>query len=356
MSSTEPRPGHGYVVREKLGQGAWKETYRAVFESEWHDRALLRFRKPPSVDELLSELKAVHALSENQPKNVAKIYGVFPGEDGHVYLAEELLYRSLDKIAPLRSGARFMGFARDLCAGLAALHKRGILHTDIKLENCGIDFADCAKIFDFGRATRKGSKPEGSILTRAPELFGRQKNCTKESDVWALGATLYALRTGNYPFALHEEWLARPSHSNKERERFDAKVRERARERGAEAQLKNRLETALPAGPRQLLGRMLHFDATKRPTAQDAHQRWEELITEWLAPPKKAIDDDDAVATEIEQYLLGVSDGSVGMSIRQWEKTVEVVKRIESAKKFDRERIDRLRDLMYTVSALRLGR
>ena len=352
MSSPEPRPGNGYVVREKLGKGTWKETYRAVFEGEWHDRALLRFRKPPSVEVLLSELKQLDKLSANPPKNVAKIYGAFRGDDGGVYLAEELLSRSLDKITPLRSGARFMGFARDLCAGLAALHNAGILHTDIKLENCGIDFAYCAKIFDLGCATREGSKAEGSILTWAPELFGQQTTCTKDTDVWALGATLFALRTGDYPFATAAEWRNRPSQSKQERGAFDAKVRGRAREAHAEANLRDRLRVAFPEGPRELLGSMLHFDATKRPTAHDANESWENLIMDWLAPPKKESRNEDAVATEIEQYLLAVSDGSVGMSTTQWAKTVSVVERIERAK-IDKSRVERIQDLLKRVKKIR---
>jgi serine/threonine protein kinase len=133
MPQTQLSPGHGYIIRERLGRGRWKAVYRAVYKQEWHDRALAVFIDQPSTDKLLEELRIRHRLTEQPAQNVARIYGPFKGDDGQVYLAEE-----------------FLRIARDLCEGLAALHQLEppLVHRDLKLDNCGVDYVGQAKIFD----------------------------------------------------------------------------------------------------------------------------------------------------------------------------------------------------------------
>src|SRR5271165_5856942 len=108
MSQKQLAPGHGYIVRERLGRGRWKEVYRAVYKQEWHDRALALFIEQPSTEKLLEELSILHRLTESQPQNVARIFGPFKGDDGQVYLAEELLRRPLEALSPLRNGEQFL--------------------------------------------------------------------------------------------------------------------------------------------------------------------------------------------------------------------------------------------------------
>jgi len=86
MTKPQPRPGKGYIVRERLGQGRWKEVYRTVVRGEWHDRALARFIDEPSGKQLLEEIK-----TQVSHENVARFYGAFKGEDNDIYLVEDLL-------------------------------------------------------------------------------------------------------------------------------------------------------------------------------------------------------------------------------------------------------------------------
>jgi len=78
--------------------------------------------------------------------------------------------------------------------------------------NCGIDHFGTAKIFDLGSVTSEGRTIRGTVLSRAPELFAQGATCTKASAVWAMGAVLFALRTGgDYPFVTRHEVRTKPA-------------------------------------------------------------------------------------------------------------------------------------------------
>ena len=324
MNTHDVKPGHGYVVYEKLGSGRWKEVYRGVRRGEWHDKALVRFVCTPSRKQLLDELVPFVKLNQQAyPKNVVRLYDSFEGDDGHIYMVEELLSKPLDKAIPIANGTRFMGFARDLYTGLAELHKRDKIHRDLKLENCGIDYAGYAKIFDLGLLTSEGSQVDGSMLTRAPELFlDESQGATKASDVWALGATLFALRTGDYPFITKDKWRDRPQQGDDEKRReIDANIKGAALAWDAEQKIQGRLEKIFPSGPCKLMTKLLAFNPDTRPRAEEIKDWWDEQITEWIRIPSEPVQNqDDAMAQYIMSYLRGAIEGTVGMSARQYEK------------------------------------
>jgi serine/threonine protein kinase len=172
MSQGIPQPGHGYTVRQYLGGGYWKKAFRAVSHLSMRDVAVLVYKDPSARDEMLKDME-IWLKIKNQPGSeyLATFYEVFggEGEDENIYFIEELLSRPLDRLTPLRSGERFLRIARDLCRGLQCLHSVGLVHRDLKLDNCGVDHSDRAKIFDLGSATSEPGSVAGTMLTRAPE-------------------------------------------------------------------------------------------------------------------------------------------------------------------------------------------
>ena len=88
--------------------------------------------------------------------------------------------------------------ARQLCAGLAAAHERGVLHRDLKPANVMIDGAGTSdhRLRARGAAGRPGEDiRSGTPAYMAPEqLAGRE--VTRTSDIYALGLVLYELFTG----------------------------------------------------------------------------------------------------------------------------------------------------------------
>ncbi len=96
--------------------------------------------------------------------------------------------------------------AREVASGLDALHATGLVHRDVKASNILLDNDSRALLTDFGLA--RG--PRYTVLTRpgqivgtleylAPELI-RGEPATAESDVYALGCTVYEALTGKTPF------------------------------------------------------------------------------------------------------------------------------------------------------------
>ena len=95
----------------------------------------------------------------------------------------------------------------DVIEGLEAAHTAGILHRDIKPSNCFLDETGRAKIGDFG-ISKTLDAPSDLTLTGAflgtpsyasPEQV-RGREVGLQSDIYSVGATLYALLTGAAPF------------------------------------------------------------------------------------------------------------------------------------------------------------
>jgi len=118
----------------------------------------------------------------------------------------ELLDRLLGR--PMEMG-RFLRFATGLSVALRQLHERGLIHKDIKPANVLVNLAGGAWLTGFGiasRAPRERQSPEppefiaGTLAYMAPERTRPADPMDTRSDIYGLGATVYALITGRPPF------------------------------------------------------------------------------------------------------------------------------------------------------------
>ncbi|WP_250564420.1 serine/threonine-protein kinase [Sphaerisporangium fuscum] len=213
-AGTERRVAGRYQLLEPIGRGGMGVVWRA------HDQLLDR---PVAVKEVL-----YHALSEEDRAafnrrtirearaagrldhpSVVVVHDVIE-EDGRPWIVMQLVRsRSLGEVlranGPLapRTVAEIGGQVLD---ALRSAHASGVLHRDVKPENVLLTDAGRVVLTDFGIATM----PEETALTTTGGLTGTPAfipperlqglPAVPESDLWSLGATLYAAVEGRPPF------------------------------------------------------------------------------------------------------------------------------------------------------------
>ena len=191
-----------YRIIGLLGKGGMGEVYRAD-DLRLGQPVALKFLpdalrdEPVRLAQFHNEVRTARQVSH---PNVCRVYDI--GEvDGVLYISME--YVDGENLATsLRRIGRFpedkaAEIARQLCAGLAAAHQRGVIHRDLKPANVMLDGAGRVRIMDFGLAAvgRIEDVRAGTPAYMAPEqLLGRE--VTQRSDIFALGLVIYELFTG----------------------------------------------------------------------------------------------------------------------------------------------------------------
>ena len=199
-----------YRVVALLGRGGMGEVYRAD-DLTLGQAVALKFlpeeaaQDPALLDRFRAEVRIARKVSH---PNVCRVYDV--GEvDGQPYLSMEYvdgedLASLLRRIGRLPND-KALDIARQLCAGLAAAHAKGVLHRDLKPANIMLDGRGQAIITDFGLAAfadqAQGAEARsGTPAYMSPEQLSG-KGVSEKSDIYALGLVLYELFTGRRAFS-----------------------------------------------------------------------------------------------------------------------------------------------------------
>ncbi|HJW92850.1 MAG TPA: serine/threonine-protein kinase [Thermoanaerobaculia bacterium] len=196
-----------YRIINLLGRGGMGEVYRAddlklgqQVALKFIPRALLA--DPAMLRMLLGEVRIGREVSH---PNVCRLYDIAEFEGDHFiamqFVDGEDLASLLRRIGRLPV-EKAIDIARDLAAGLAAAHERGVIHRDLKPANVMIDGRGRAHITDFGLAIVSGDPQRGVAGTpayMAPEQLSAQE-VTTASDVYALGLILWEMLTGKRMF------------------------------------------------------------------------------------------------------------------------------------------------------------
>ncbi len=185
-----------YRIVELAGAGGMGVVYRAYDERLTREVALKLLPKGAGAPEqLLHEARAAASLSH---PNLASVYEA-GSLDGHGYFAMELVRgSSLRALISAGSGtpAERLEWALGLAKGLAAIHRAGWIHRDVKPENVMVTADGVAKLLDLGLASAASSvavQPAGTPGYMSPEQL-RGEALDARSDVWALGCVLRELR------------------------------------------------------------------------------------------------------------------------------------------------------------------
>lgn len=202
-----------YRVKREIGSGGMGVVYEAEDTALRRRVALKVMRRDVAARETARArfMREARTQAQVQSDHVVTVFDV--GEDQEIpYIALEFLEgMALDKWLyrtqkpPLRHAVRV---AREVALGLAAAHKQGLIHRDIKPGNIWLEAPKGrVKILDFGLAR---AIDDDSRLTRAGVAIGSPAymspeqasggNLDHRSDLFSLGVLLYRMVTGDVPF------------------------------------------------------------------------------------------------------------------------------------------------------------
>ncbi len=212
-----------YEIREQLGEGAMGAVYLAR-RLHIGDEAAVKVlhRKFVGEEETMERFRReARAAAQLRHPNVVAIYDFGEGQDARVpaYIVMELVngksLRDVLRAEGAMNQERATGLMREICAGIAAAHRQGIVHRDIKPDNIIIippqlaGEAERIKVVDFGIAKLRDMS-DALNLTQAGALLGtpyymspeqcRGESLDARSDVYSLGALVYEMLTGAPPF------------------------------------------------------------------------------------------------------------------------------------------------------------
>ena len=168
-----------------------------------------------SLDLVRAEREAKLAARLNHPHVVAVFDFVAEGDEQWLVM-EHVAGTDLAAVTADDGGltpAEAAALLAQVAEALAAAHRAGIVHRDVKPSNILIAADGTAKLADFGIARAHDStvtvsgSVTGSPAYLAPEVAAGQP-ATAASDVWSLGATLYQALTGRPPYDTSDSVLS----------------------------------------------------------------------------------------------------------------------------------------------------
>ncbi|MBB5154854.1 serine/threonine-protein kinase [Saccharopolyspora phatthalungensis] len=212
-----------YRVQRRIGSGAMGVVWECVDERLHRTVAVKQLLLQPGLDPGEAEEARQRAMREGriaarlQHPNAISVYDVAEDEGQPVLVMEYLPSTSLAGMMsdhgplPPREVARI---GAQVASALGAAHAAGVVHRDIKPGNILLGDNGQVKITDFGISRAQGDVQvtktgmlAGTPAYLSPDVAMGQEP-TPASDVFSLGATLYAAIEGRPPFGLNENTLA----------------------------------------------------------------------------------------------------------------------------------------------------
>jgi serine/threonine protein kinase len=201
-----------YRVEKLVARSGMASIYRAIDERDGRAVALKiphpeaeadpllfdRFRREEEIGQKLDHPSVMKVYEHDANR---QIYMVLEWVDGR--LLRQILAEQ--KKLPID---RAVKIALEICDALEYIHSHGVVHRDLKPENIMVDASDHVKLIDFGIAGATGMRRlTFAKLTQAmgtPDYISpeqvKSKRGDARSDIYALGAMLYEMTTGDVPF------------------------------------------------------------------------------------------------------------------------------------------------------------
>lgn len=208
-----------YRIEREVGRGGMGSVWLATDDRLGRTVAIKEVGHLPgeSVPDLARAMREARSSAALNHRNVVSVYDAIE-EGDHIWLVMEYVPgRTLSQIVAQEgpmAPERAAWIGAQVADGLAAAHELGTVHRDVKPGNILVTDDDVAKISDFGIARTFGEEQltQSGLMTGTPGYFSpelaRGAEPAPASDVWALGATLYAAVEGQSPYPEHSNALA----------------------------------------------------------------------------------------------------------------------------------------------------
>uniref|UniRef100_A0A7S3EFT3 Protein kinase domain-containing protein n=1 Tax=Rhodosorus marinus TaxID=101924 RepID=A0A7S3EFT3_9RHOD len=207
---------NGYTLKRYLGKGGCGLVLSVARVSDGKEFAVkvIPKQKISTASSRRALVREVQILMDCDHDGVVGFHDLIE-DSKYVYIVLELisggdLYSALKDRKEGLCEAEALIVAHKMLASLVYLHKRGIAHRDIKLENVMLANGnlDSVKLIDFGLAHRASDLTFrdnctdfcGTIQYCAPEICSKKPYNPAHVDMWCLGVLLYALLARKLPF------------------------------------------------------------------------------------------------------------------------------------------------------------
>jgi len=202
--------GH-LTLLERIDKGSFGSVFRARDPKLQADVALkLAALQDGLAIDPAGALREARLLARVRHPNVVRVHGVDVIE-GRVgiwmeFVEGESLAALLRRQGPLSAREAAL-IGADICHALAAVHRAGLIHGDVKARNVMREAGGRTVLMDFGTGKDVGAQSTlpaqgidlaGTPLYLAPEVF-RGEHRSKLGDIYGLGVLLYHLVTNQYP-------------------------------------------------------------------------------------------------------------------------------------------------------------
>lgn len=206
-----------YLRKEELGHGGFAVVYRVVNQKNNRDYAIKVISKEryegPKGQKSLEKLKnEINIQKSCNHLNIVKSYGSFSDAFNYYIILEFCPGKTIADLLRSSEGGHLSEqetrkILQDVLRALVYLHRKHIIHRDLKLENYMVGADGRVKIADFGISSVLKNDDEkrfsicGTPNYLSPELLQKvNKGHSYEVDIWAIGISAFAMLTGHPPF------------------------------------------------------------------------------------------------------------------------------------------------------------
>jgi serine/threonine-protein kinase len=204
MPADPAKPGRigRYVDLALLGRGGMGAVYRGR-DPELDRPVAIKVMLDATPDFVARFRREAQSIARLTHPNIVQIYDFGVDVDNNPYFVMELIDGTpLDKLVRARGRlmpADAVRVIRQAAEGLAAAHRAGIVHRDVKPSNLIVDGRGAVKLVDFGIARAGAAALMGTPGYMAPEQASG-KPVDHRADIYALGLTLFEVLAGEPPF------------------------------------------------------------------------------------------------------------------------------------------------------------